>query len=373
MTDFKNTVITGIDTYLIETKQKGNFSDSTRKVETIGYVVVVVHTNTGIDGIGLTYHEVGGEAICEFIVKSIGKKYIGRSPLETEQIYDDVFAYMRGVGRRGLAFCAVSALDIALWDIKGKMFGLPLFRLLGGSKTEIPCYASGGWTSYSVDQLVQETLKMKAKGFKFIKIKIGVDGGHNINEDSRRIHAVRKAIGPDIGIMIDANNAFTSATALKLSQKIEDCDILFFEEPVFADDIPGLIRFRSQSNIPTASGEHEYTRYGARELISRGAIDYLQADVTRCGGITEARKMISFAQAYNIAYAPHGFDLLHAHLLSAYSNGAFLESLFMFNELVENTFTNAPEPVDGMMHIPETPGLGLELNYKNLKAYGSVK
>lgn len=368
----KDAIITGIDTYLIETKQKGNFYDATRKVETIGYVVVEVQTDVGLKGVGLTYHEVGGEAVCEFIVKAIGQKYIGRSILETEQLYDDVFAYMRGVGRRGLAFCALSAIDIALWDLKGKLFGLPVFRMLGGSKTEIPCYASGGWTSYTIDQLVEEVLNMKSQGFKYIKIKIGVDGGKNINEDSRRIHAVREAIGPDIGILIDANNAFTSATALKLSQKIEDCDITFFEEPVFADDIPGLIRFRSQSKIPTASGEHEYTRFGARELIARGAIDYLQADVTRCGGITEVRKMIAFAQAYNIAYAPHGFDMLHAHLLSAYSNGAFLESLFMFNELVENTFANAVSPVDGMMHLSEAPGLGLELAYQNLTAYGSI-
>jgi L-rhamnonate dehydratase len=272
-----------------------------------------------------------------------------------------------------LAFSALSALDIALWDLKGKILGLPVFRLLGGNKTQIPCYASGGWTSYTTEELVDETLRMKAVGYKFIKIKVGVEGGNNINEDARRIQAVRNAIGSDIGIMIDANNAFTSAIALKLAQKIEDSDILFFEEPVFADDLPGLERFRSQSKIPCASGEHEYTRFGARELISRGCIDYLQSDVTRCGGITEVRKMIAFAQAYNILYAPHGFDLLHAHLLSAYANGVFLESLFMFNALIKATFLNAPEPVNGMMTLPEKPGLGLELNYMNLKLFRSLK
>lgn len=367
------TIIESVDAYLVETKQKGNFADSTRKVETIGYVVVDIKTNDGLHGIGLTYHEVGGEAVCEFIKKAIGPRYIGRSPLETEAIYDDVFGYIRGVGRKGLSFCAISAMDIALWDLKGKMLGLPLFRLLGGTKTQIPCYASGGWTSYSVEELVAEALKMKEAGYKYIKIKVGVDGGTNINKDAERIKAVRAAIGPDIGIMIDANNAFTSAIALKLAQKIEDADILFFEEPVFADDLPGLARFRSQSKIPCASGEHEYTRYGARDLIANGCIDYLQADVTRCGGITEVRKMIAFAQAYNILYAPHGFDLLHGHLLSAYSNGAFLESLFMFNSLIETTFLDAPEPVNGVMTLPEKPGLGLELNYKALTLYCNVK
>jgi L-rhamnonate dehydratase len=367
-----DTRVSGIDVYLVETKSKGDFSDSTRKVETIGYVVVDVRTDSGLHGIGVTYHEVGGEAIAEFILKSIGQKIIGRSPLETEAIYDDIFAYMRGVGRRGLAFCALSALDIALWDIKGKMFGLPVYRLLGGNRTQIPCYASGGWTSYTKDQLVKEVLEMKAAGYKAVKIKIGVDGGKNPNEDARRIKAVSEALGPDIGIMIDANNAFTSAVALRLAYQLRDCNITFFEEPVFADDIPGLARFRAANILPCASGEHEYTRFGARELITNNCIDYLQSDITRCGGFTEGRKMVSFAQAYNISYAPHGFDFIHMHLLSAYSNGVFLESLFMFTELVEKTFADAPKPVNGMMNIPDKPGLGVTLNYKNLTKVGSL-
>ncbi len=361
-----------IDTYLIETKAKGDFSDATRKVETIGYVVVDITTDDGIHGYGLTYHEVGGEAICEFIRSSIGPKLIGRSPLETEAIYDDIFAYMRGVGRKGLAFCAYSALDIALWDIKGKMFELPLYKLLGGRRTQIDCYATGGWTSYTIDQLIAEAKVMKEAGFKTIKVKIGVDGGKNPNEDARRILALSEAIGPDMGIMLDANNAFTSAVALRLAYKLRDCNIVFFEEPVFADDLPGLARFRAAGILPCGSGEHEYTRYGARDLIANGCIDYLQSDITRCGGFTEGRKMVSFAQAYNIAYAPHGFDFIHMHLLSAFSNGVILESLFMFNELVETTFTNAPTPVNGVMNIPDRPGLGVDLNYDSLTLFASV-
>ena len=162
------------------------------------------------------------------------------------------------------------------------------------------------------------------------------------------------------------------AVAMRLAYQLRDCNITFFEEPVFADDIPGLARFRAANILPCASGEHEYTRFGARDLISNNCIDYLQSDISRCGGFTEGRKMVSFAQAYNISYAPHGFDFIHCHLLSAYANGVFLESLFMFNELVEKTFTNAPKPVNGMMHIPDKPGLGIDLNYKNLEKFGSV-
>ena len=120
------------------------------------------------------------------------------------------------------------------------MLGLPLYKLLGGARTEITCYASGGWTSYSTEQLVSEVQSMVAAGYKYVKIKIGYDGGKNPNEDARRIKAVSEAVGPDIGIMIDANNAFTSAVALRLAYQLRDCNIIFFEEPVFADDIPGL-------------------------------------------------------------------------------------------------------------------------------------
>ncbi len=365
----KDVKVTGIDVYLIETKQKGNFSDSTRKVETIGYVVVDVKTNAGIHGIGVTYHEVGGEAIAEFILKSLGPKLIGRSPIETEAYYDDMVAYMRGVGRKGLAFCGLSVLDIALWDIKGKMFGLPIYKMLGASRNQVPCYASGGWTSYTTQQLIDEVKKMVAAGFKTVKIKIGVDGGKNPNEDARRILSVADAVGPDIGIMIDANNAFSSAVALRLAYKLRDANIVFFEEPVFADDLPGLARFRAAGILPCASGEHEYTKFGARDLIANGCIDYLQSDITRCGGFTEGRKMVSFAQAYNIPYAPHGFDVIHCHIVAAFSNGAYLESLFMFNELIERTFVDASVPHNGVMTISDKPGLGLELNYKNLTLF----
>jgi len=368
-----NSIVSKIDTYLIETQAKGDFSDSTRKVETIGYVVVDITTNDGLHGIGVTYHEVGGEAVCEFIQSSIGPRLLGRSPLETEALYDEVVAYMRGVGRKGLAFCAYSALDIALWDLKGKMLNLPLYKLLGGKKTQIPCYASGGWTSYSTERLVDEVKQMVAAGYKLVKIKIGVDGGTNPNEDARRILAVSEAVGPDIGIMIDANNAFTSAVAMRLAYKLRDCNIIFFEEPVFADDLPGLTRFRQAGILPCGSGENEYTRYGARDLIANNCIDYLQCDITRCGGVTEGQKIIALAQAYNISYAPHGFDFIHMHLLSAYSNGVFVESLFMFNELVERAFTNAPQPVNGMITLTDRPGLGVDLNYDNLTLYGTVK
>ena len=357
-----NVKITDIKVTLCDTRVKGNFADSTRQVETIGFAVVEVETNVGITGIGVTYHEVGGEAIREFIRHAIKPKFIGRNPFETEALYEETFHYMRGVGRKGLAFCAYSAVDLALWDIKGKVLNMPLFRLLGGNDPVVPIYASGGWTSYSIEELVDEAKMMVARGYKKIKLKVGVDGGRNPMEDVRRVAAVREAIGPDIGFMLDANNVWRAGTAIQFANNIRDYNIEFFEEPVFADDIPGLAEFKRGTDIPLATGEHEYTRYGIRDLLLNNAADVIQCDTTRIGGYTETLRAISMSQAWNKAYAPHGMEHIHMHLVAAATNGTMLERLFMFEDLVNNVYLDAPQPVNGYLTIPDKPGLGLELN-----------
>lgn len=364
---FKEQKISGIDVWLMETKVKGNFADSTRSVETIGFVVVDVRTDQGLHGIGVTYHEVGGEAIRELIRLAIAPKLAGRSPMETEALYEENFHYMRGVGRKGLAFCAYSAVDIALWDLKGKMLELPLYRLLGGTKNKVPIYASGGWTSYSREELVNEAREMVSRGYDKVKVKVGVDGGRNPNEDLRRIQAVRDAVGPDIAIMLDANNVWQAGTAVQFANRVRECGITFFEEPVFADDIPGLARFKQGTDIPLATGEHEYTRYGFRDLVLAGAADILQGDVTRCGGYTEMLKIIGISQAWNLAFAPHGMEHMHMHLAAAAPNALYLERLFMFEEVVESVYWNPPRPENGMLELPGKPGLGLELNMDNIR------
>lgn len=338
------------------------FQDATRKVETVGMCVVQVATDEGLTGIGVTYHEVGGEAIRELIDKYYAPKIIGRTPFETEAVWEELFHYARGVGRKGLSFCALSALDIALWDLKGKILEMPLYKLLGGTNREVPIYASGGWTSHDDDALVAEALEMVARGYKNIKLKVGYNGGKDIKADVRRCRKVREAIGPDIGFMVDANNAFFAADAVKLANEIRQFDIMLFEEPVFADDIPGLRKFRRGTDIPLGTGEHEYTKYGARDLILGDAVDYLQMDVTRCGGYTEMLKVAAVSQSFNLAFAPHAMEHVHMHLVSAAPNGVFLERLFLFEDITRIVYRNPPEPKDGILTIPEKPGLGMELN-----------
>ena len=363
----KDARISNVEVYLVERAVKGNFADSTRNVETIGYAVTVVTLDNGLYGVGLTYHEVGGEAIREFVLRALKPKLLGRSPFETEAIWEECFHYIRGVGRKGLAFCAYSSVDIALWDLKGQLLDMPLYKLLGGTKKKIPIYASGGWTSYSCEELVEEAREMVRRGYTMIKLKVGVEGGRNPNEDVRRIQAVRDAIGPDIGLMLDANNVWRASTAVQVANRLRDLDIMFLEEPVFADDIPGLAQFKRGTDIPLARGEHEYTKFGVRDLILAQAADYVQCDVTRCGGFTEMLKIIGMTQAWNLAFAPHGMEYMHMHLMSAAPNAVFLERLFMFEEVSEMVLKEAPQPVNGYLELPDRPGLGLVWDMDRIK------
>lgn len=357
-----NQTIADIRVYLAAHPVPAGFSDATRKVESIGFLVVQIVTNQGLEGIGVTYHEVGGEATKDLIERNMAPRLIGRSPLETERLWWEMLSYLRGVGRKGLMLCALSAVDNALWDLKGKMLGLPLYRLLGGVERKVPVYASGGWTSYDDDQLVAEMTGMVKQGYTHVKMKVGVDGGNNPAADLRRVRKVRDAVGADIRILLDANNCWDAATAVQFADRVKECDIFCFEEPVFADDIPGLARFRRSACIPLATGEHEYTKYGARDLVLGEAVDILQMDGARVGGYTEMLKIAAITQAWNIRFAPHAMEHLHMHLVSAYGNAPFLERLLLFEEITALLYRNVPLPCNGYLEIPDKPGFGLELD-----------
>ena len=353
--------ITGIDVYLCEDRDSV-FADSTRTSDFVGFLVVVIKTNSDIEGIGFTYHDMCGLAIGTMIKDTIEPLLIGRDPLCNEDIWQYLYNYMYYYGRKGTALYALSALDVALWDIKGKVAGLPLYKLLGGSQTKIPAYASGGWTSYTKDELVKEATNMVASGFKSIKIKVGVEGGTNINEDVRRVAAVRKAIGDDIDLFVDANFVWKASDAILFAKKAEQYDLGWFEEPVIADDIEGLARVRNNTTIPIAAGENEYTRYGARDLVVGKAIDIYQPDPCYNGGITEVLKMNAIAQAWNLKLALHCVDFVTRHMASAATNSLIVEHLLVWDGVINKMFLNPPVIKNGMIEITDLPGLGLKLD-----------
>lgn len=359
--------ISKVDVHLVSAPVAGGFTDATRKVETIGFLIVCVTTDQGLEGIGVTYHEVGGQATADLIKRDMSPRMLGRDPLDTEVLWNEFFHYLRGVGRKGLTYCAISAVDTALWDLKGKIAGMPLYKLLGGGRTSVPIYASGGWTSYSDDELVDEMRRMVARGFKAVKFKVGYGGGQQPRRDVERVRKVREALGPDIALMVDANNSFDAATAVVLANRIREYDITLFEEPVFADDIPGLARFKRGTDIPLATGEHEYLKFGVRDLLLNEAADIVQVDGARAGGYTEMLKCAALTQAWNVKFAPHAMENIHLQLAAAVPNTLFLERLLMFEDLTAQVFKDAPVPVDGYMHVPDLPGLGLNLDMDFIK------
>jgi L-alanine-DL-glutamate epimerase-like enolase superfamily enzyme len=355
-------MIDKVDVHLVSYPVGPGFADATRTVETIGYTVVRVTTASGIEGLGVTYHEVGGEATKVLIDESIAPRLIGRDAFDTEVLWQEFFSYLRGVGRKGLSFAALSAIDIALWDIKGKSLGLPLYKLFGGGRTAVPVYASGGWTSYSDEILLEEVQGMLAQGYDTVKIKVGVEGGTNPNRDLERVRKVRETTGPDVRLLLDANNCWDAGTAVRFANRVAQFDPFLIEEPVFADDIPGLSRFKKGTDIPLGTGEHEYTRFGIRDLLLAEAADVVQADCVRAGGFTEMLKISALTQAWNVKFAPHAMENVHHHLVAAAPNGLFLERLLLFEEVTSRVFADAPVPRNGYMHINDEPGLGLQLD-----------
>jgi L-alanine-DL-glutamate epimerase-like enolase superfamily enzyme len=246
--------------------------------------------------------------------------------------------------------------------LKAKALGLPLYKLLGAYTDSIPVYGSGGWTNFSTDELVAEQMSYVERGFRSVKMKVGKDFGRAEDEDIRRLAAVRKAVGDDIQIYVDANNGYYAKQAIRMSRKFEEYDVKWLEEPVLADDIEGMAAISRATTIPVAAGEHEWTKYGFKELISRGGVDIVQPDVGRVGGITEWMKVAHLAQAFNLPVAPHSYQEVHLHLACATPNLMTVEYLGLLERLANLWYVDPPKPKAGMWSpYPDRPGLGLEL------------
>ena len=321
---------------------------------------VHIHTDEGVEGLGVGQAAPGARQVVEATLRRI---LIGQDPFNIEKLWNDMFWHIRGFGRKGVAFCALSAVDTGLWDLKAKALGLPLYRLLGPYTDTVPVYGSGGWTNMSEDELVAEMVGYVEQGIARVKMKVGKDFGRSEREDLQRLAAVRKAVGDDVAIYVDANNGYYAKQAIYMAKEFEQFQVGWFEEPVLADDIQGLAEIRQAINIPVATGEHEYTKYGFKDLIARGGADIVQPDVGRVGGVTEWMKVAHVAHAFNLPVAPHAVQLVHLHLGCATPNLKVVEHLGTALEGDAIWYTEIPEPKDGMWApFPDRPGLGLELD-----------
>jgi L-alanine-DL-glutamate epimerase-like enolase superfamily enzyme len=365
---YRGTVkITDVSTTVLRIPDMPGIQDATIRHRESGRGGLFVHirTDAGLEGLG-----VGIATSRAIIQDTLTRLLVGQDPLAHEKLWEDMFWRVRGFGRKGVAFSAISSVDIALWDLKAKIFGVPLYRLLGPYTDTVPIYGSGGWTSFTEDELVREQVGYVERGIPRVKMKVAKDFGRSEAEDLRRLAAVRKAVGDNVEIFVDANNGFYAKQAIGFARRMRDYDVHWFEEPVLADDIAGLAAIARAIDIPVATGEHEYTKYGFKELISQGGADIVQPDVGRVGGVTEWMKVAHMAHAFNLPVAPHAVQLVHLHLACATPNLKVVEYLGVSEETDRIFYTEFPEPKNGMWSpYPDRPGLGLELNPHAVERY----
>ena len=343
-------------------------TDATHGVMTQFEVVLAeLETVCGRTGYGYTYTiGCGGAAIKALIERDLQPLLIGADANLVEQIWERMWRCLHYVGRGGLVSFAMSALDIALWDLKGKRQGLPLWKLLGGYSNQVRAYAGGIDLQLGPDDLVEQTRCNLHKGFRAIKIKVGRD---KLSEDVARLRAVRDCVGPDIPLMIDANMRYTVERAIRAAQVFKQFDVYWFEEPTIPDDYAGMARVAREGGIPLAAGENLHTIYEFRHTLEVGRVAFPEPDVSNVGGITNWMRVAKLAYAHNLQVTSHGVHELHLHLLAAIPNASYLE-VHSFG--LERFIENPPMLKDGIMTPSDDPGHGVCFDWGRLAEYEEV-
>ncbi|HEX8712821.1 MAG TPA: mandelate racemase/muconate lactonizing enzyme family protein [Terracidiphilus sp.] len=325
-------------------------------------VFVEIATDAGIAGYGLT-GDLQVSGVRELINQQLAPFLKGKSALDTEARWQEMFLKFNPRYQTGAFSSAVSAIDIALWDIKGKHLNQPVWRLLGGAKKTVPAYITFGLLDFDRDQLVEFARQFLAEGQDKFKMVVAIDNGENIAEDAARVAAVREAIGPNRDLMIDGNYLFSMNRALQLARRVEQYDITWFEEPLYGNDARLLAQLRQRCPVPLSAGQNEGSRFRHLELLQHASVDILQPNVCYVGGYTEGMKVAALAQAYNINIADGGGWPHHnMHLQAAASNGWRVEFHYLMWQTGNILYKNPPQPVKGYVTLTEDPGLGLEPN-----------
>ena len=329
-------------------------------------VVAQIDTDEGLRGLGysLVFNGGGAEAVLAYLDTRLKPVLLGEDPGLVERLWEKMFRADMGVRKQGIAAYALSALDIGLWDLAGKRAGLPLYRLWGAVTDRVPAYGSGGWSKYGVPDLVAEAEKYAALGCKYYKMKIH-HPDENVNRE--RVAAVKKALGPGVRMMVDVNQGRDVLGNVRQAAALEEFDLLWYEEPVLADDYAGMAEVARRIRIPVAAGENHYTRWEFKELIERKAIAYAMPDVCRANGFSETLRIGRLAAAHGVALTPHLVHEISIHVLGASPNGFLAE--FM-DWAPADLFEEMPACRDGFLKIPDTPGHGISLARGAIEKYG---
>lgn len=355
--------IADVKTTWLSIPLKSPLADSTHVLDKIEWILVDVLTDTGLTGSAhmLTF-DYGPELLKGIVDTELKEQAVGQNPLLIEKVREVCLKQTEYIGHSGVAAWGVAAIDIALWDILGKHLNSPVAYLLGAYRDSIPIYGSGGWLSYSMDQLLQETTSYVRRGFKGVKMKVGSD---DLARDVERVKAVRKAIGDGPVLMVDANQGWNAHQAIKFCRDVQDCNIFWFEEPLPKDDWDGYARLAGAIDIPIATGEREFSLTNFREILKRQAAAVIQPDALRIGGITQWMKLARLAEAFGVKVASHFYKEIDVHCLAACPNGLFLEYFPWLDELLVHPL----EVTNGVAKVPQRPGLGVEFKAEAIREF----
>lgn len=377
--------ISSVDIFVLSTPLDTPFAFSQGWVNRRSATLVRITTDNGIVGWGEAFAQglEPPQIAATVIEHALTPLLLGKNPLETSVLWQSMYAQTRDYGRKGSVVSAISAVDTALWDIAGHFYQQPVFQLLGGPfRRQVQPYATGFYRiegQNEAPRLAREAIDHRAAGFKAMKIKLGF----GVDDDIAVMKAINSALDdPSIELMVDSNHAYGRSEALKLGIALEDYNLRWYEEPVVPEDIAGYAELRSKISVPIAGGENEHTPYGFNQLFRADAIDIAQPDIGSCGGITAARDIVAMAQATGIAVNPHVWGSAVAQAASLQLIAALPvpnHSLFAKEPLLEYDRSSHPfrqhlittpwEMADGMITIPDGPGLGIEVRMDTIKKY----
>jgi D-arabinonate dehydratase len=363
--------ISKIEAFAISIPLRAAVSDAVRQITHRDHIIVRIHTEGGLCGEGFSLGYDGSKAMVSLVDTIYRPILQGANAFHSERLWSEMYRQSIQAGRRGAALRTMSAIDIALWDLRGKYARLPVMELLGVQSTNLRCYATGGYyrEGYTDDDLVREMQGYVDQGFGAIKLKVGK---YPARQDAERLGRIRKAVGDDIEILLDANGGWPDApTAIGAMRRLEEHRPFWIEEPVRADNIIAMARIAEALDTPVATGELEATRWAFADLLERRAADILQPDATVVGGVGEWLKVAHMAAAFDIPIAPHYNWDIHTQLQATIPNALFIEYFMrgsdvkVFDEVLENPIY----PVDGYITPRTDPGFGLRLRQEKLDQY----
>jgi L-alanine-DL-glutamate epimerase-like enolase superfamily enzyme len=345
---------------------------ATRTVVAREFVLVFVQDDAGHRGVGYTYAgTVGGRLVRDAVLDALRPLLLNKPADLIEQHWNAMYQDTLLIGRRGAVLRAISAVDIALWDLLGQATGLPLYRLLGGCRDEVPAYASGGYyrDEDPVKAITAEMERYVALGFDDVKIKVG---GAPLDVDVQRVRAAREVLGPNRRLALDANNGYRNLPeALRAARAFQPFDPWWFEEPLSPDNIAGHAELARQIDIPVATGEIHQTRWDFRQLLESRAAAILQPDAGVLGGVSEWLKVAHAAATFDVPVAPHWHADLHVHLAAAASNCLTVEYFRLEEDVYnfERLLSERLQPRNGRIALSQAPGLGLNLDADAIGRY----